>query len=170
MGLFTGQNKSHQYLLCEERLSQPGLQRLSAAVSHAVSVQLAALHAAHIQPPAAVSLRHCPSHLDSVSNPVLRDSSGETFYVSNFVKTTPCLNKHLIKGLKLISNLRLHAGCMFTAGSICSSQAPFPNSGFVNGFGTAAHYKTGSNSLNIGRPFNRNRFVILFFVSIIQHE
>ncbi|KAF4078023.1 hypothetical protein AMELA_G00194670 [Ameiurus melas] len=35
--------------------------------------------------------------------------------------------------------------------------APFPNSGFVNGFGTAAHYKTGSNSLNIGRPFNRNR-------------
>ncbi|KAI5095624.1 la-related protein 4 isoform X2 [Silurus meridionalis] len=35
--------------------------------------------------------------------------------------------------------------------------APFPNSGFVNGFGTAAHYKTGSNSLNIGRPFNRSR-------------
>ncbi|XP_060749478.1 la ribonucleoprotein 4Aa isoform X1 [Tachysurus vachellii] len=35
--------------------------------------------------------------------------------------------------------------------------APFPNSGFVNGFGTTAHYKTGSNSLNIGRPFNRNR-------------
>ncbi|XP_060794430.1 la ribonucleoprotein 4Aa isoform X2 [Neoarius graeffei] len=35
--------------------------------------------------------------------------------------------------------------------------APFPNSGFVNGFGTAAHYKTGSNALNIGRPFNRNR-------------
>ncbi|KAF5906755.1 la-related protein 4 isoform X1, partial [Clarias magur] len=35
--------------------------------------------------------------------------------------------------------------------------APFPNSGFVNGFGTTAHYKTSSNSLNIGRPFNRNR-------------
>ncbi|TSP79512.1 La-related protein 4 [Bagarius yarrelli] len=35
--------------------------------------------------------------------------------------------------------------------------APFPNSGFVNGFGTTSHYKTGSNSLNIGRPFNRNR-------------
>lgn len=45
----------------------------------------------------------------------------------------------------------------------CLSQAPFPNSGFVNGFGTAAHYKTGSNSLNIGRPFNRNRFVIFAF-------
>ncbi|XP_051282846.1 la-related protein 4 isoform X2 [Dicentrarchus labrax] len=35
--------------------------------------------------------------------------------------------------------------------------APFPNSSFVNGFGTAGHYKTGSNSLNITRPFNRNR-------------
>ncbi|XP_053173520.1 la-related protein 4 isoform X2 [Scomber japonicus] len=35
--------------------------------------------------------------------------------------------------------------------------APFPNSGFVNGFGSAGHYKTGSNSLNINRPFNRNR-------------
>ncbi|KAI4900776.1 hypothetical protein NFI96_017572 [Prochilodus magdalenae] len=35
--------------------------------------------------------------------------------------------------------------------------APFPNSGFVNGFSSAGHYKTGSNSLNIGRPFNRNR-------------
>ncbi|XP_068454083.1 la ribonucleoprotein 4Aa isoform X2 [Clinocottus analis] len=35
--------------------------------------------------------------------------------------------------------------------------APFPNSSFVNGFGTAGHYKTGSSSLNITRPFNRNR-------------
>ncbi|XP_066527100.1 la ribonucleoprotein 4Aa isoform X2 [Hoplias malabaricus] len=35
--------------------------------------------------------------------------------------------------------------------------APFPNSGFVNGFGSSGHYKTGSNSLNIGRPFSRNR-------------
>ncbi|KAL7859745.1 hypothetical protein SRHO_G00148920 [Serrasalmus rhombeus] len=35
--------------------------------------------------------------------------------------------------------------------------APFPNSGFVNGFSSAGHYKTGSNSLNIGRPFSRNR-------------
>ncbi|XP_022532601.2 la-related protein 4 isoform X1 [Astyanax mexicanus] len=34
--------------------------------------------------------------------------------------------------------------------------APFPNSGFVNGFNSPGHYKTGSNSL-IGRPFNRNR-------------
>lgn len=74
---FTGQNKSNQYLLCEERLPQPGLQRLSAAVSHTVPVQLTALHATHIQPPAAVSLRHCPSHLDSISNSILRDSSGE---------------------------------------------------------------------------------------------
>ncbi|KAM3618495.1 uncharacterized protein V6R79_021092 [Siganus canaliculatus] len=35
--------------------------------------------------------------------------------------------------------------------------APFPNSSFVNGFGSAGHYKTGSSSLNITRPFNRNR-------------
>ncbi|XP_044208043.1 la-related protein 4 isoform X1 [Thunnus albacares] len=35
--------------------------------------------------------------------------------------------------------------------------APFPNSSFVNGFGSAGHYKTGSGSLNITRPFNRNR-------------
>ncbi|XP_062314550.1 la ribonucleoprotein 4Aa isoform X1 [Osmerus eperlanus] len=35
--------------------------------------------------------------------------------------------------------------------------APFPNSGFVNGFNSPGHYKTGSNSLNISRPFNRNR-------------
>lgn len=35
--------------------------------------------------------------------------------------------------------------------------APFPNSGFVNGFSSPGHYKTGSNSLNITRPFNRNR-------------
>ncbi|XP_026877172.2 la-related protein 4 isoform X1 [Electrophorus electricus] len=35
--------------------------------------------------------------------------------------------------------------------------APFPNSGFVNGFSSPGHYKTGSNSLNMGRPFGRNR-------------
>ncbi|XP_051735685.1 la-related protein 4 isoform X3 [Ctenopharyngodon idella] len=35
--------------------------------------------------------------------------------------------------------------------------APFPNSGFVNGFGSPGHYKTGSNSLNLSRPFSRNR-------------
>ncbi|XP_033825012.1 la-related protein 4 isoform X2 [Periophthalmus magnuspinnatus] len=35
--------------------------------------------------------------------------------------------------------------------------APFPNSTFVNGFGSGAHYKTNSSSLNITRPFNRNR-------------
>ncbi|KAM7411995.1 hypothetical protein PAMA_021796 [Pampus argenteus] len=35
--------------------------------------------------------------------------------------------------------------------------APFPNSSFVNGFGSAGHYKTSSSSLNITRPFNRNR-------------
>ncbi|KAG9340269.1 hypothetical protein JZ751_021712 [Albula glossodonta] len=35
--------------------------------------------------------------------------------------------------------------------------APFPNSGFVNGFSSPGHYKTGSNSLNTGRPFSRNR-------------
>ncbi|KAK6303190.1 hypothetical protein J4Q44_G00256440 [Coregonus suidteri] len=35
--------------------------------------------------------------------------------------------------------------------------APFPNSGFVNGFSSTGHYKTGNNSLNMTRPFNRNR-------------
>ncbi|XP_028849183.1 la ribonucleoprotein 4Aa [Denticeps clupeoides] len=35
--------------------------------------------------------------------------------------------------------------------------APFPNSGFVNGFGSPAHYKPGTNSLGLGRPFSRNR-------------
>ncbi|XP_072306138.1 la ribonucleoprotein 4Aa isoform X2 [Eucyclogobius newberryi] len=35
--------------------------------------------------------------------------------------------------------------------------APFPNSTFVNGFGSGGHYKTNSSSLNITRPFNRNR-------------
>ncbi|KAM6929477.1 la ribonucleoprotein 4Aa isoform 1-T1 [Lycodopsis pacificus] len=35
--------------------------------------------------------------------------------------------------------------------------APFPNSSFVNGFGSAGHYKTASSSLNMTRPFNRNR-------------
>uniref|UniRef100_A0A8C2CH46 La ribonucleoprotein 4Aa n=1 Tax=Cyprinus carpio TaxID=7962 RepID=A0A8C2CH46_CYPCA len=39
--------------------------------------------------------------------------------------------------------------------------APFPNSGFVNGFSSAGHYKTGSNSLNLSRPFSRNRWVKL---------
>ncbi|KAJ8397038.1 hypothetical protein AAFF_G00010920 [Aldrovandia affinis] len=35
--------------------------------------------------------------------------------------------------------------------------APFPNSGFVNGFSSPGHYKTSSTSLNAGRPFSRNR-------------
>uniref|UniRef100_A0A8C1CF30 La ribonucleoprotein 4Aa n=1 Tax=Cyprinus carpio carpio TaxID=630221 RepID=A0A8C1CF30_CYPCA len=35
--------------------------------------------------------------------------------------------------------------------------APFPNSGFVNGFSSPGHYKTGSTSLNLSRPFSRNR-------------
>ncbi|XP_017286450.1 la-related protein 4 isoform X2 [Kryptolebias marmoratus] len=35
--------------------------------------------------------------------------------------------------------------------------APFQNSSFVNGFGSAGHYKTSSTALNIARPFNRNR-------------
>ncbi|XP_051515382.1 la-related protein 4-like isoform X3 [Myxocyprinus asiaticus] len=35
--------------------------------------------------------------------------------------------------------------------------APFPNSGFINGFSSPGHYKTGSNSLNLSRPFSRNR-------------
>ncbi|XP_076028150.1 la ribonucleoprotein 4Aa [Genypterus blacodes] len=35
--------------------------------------------------------------------------------------------------------------------------APFPNSGFVNGFSSTGHYKGGSSSLNMTRPFNRNR-------------
>ncbi|XP_051518973.1 la-related protein 4-like isoform X3 [Myxocyprinus asiaticus] len=35
--------------------------------------------------------------------------------------------------------------------------APFPNSGFVNGFNSSGHYKTGSNSFNLSRPFSRNR-------------
>ncbi|XP_077409189.1 la ribonucleoprotein 4Aa isoform X2 [Vanacampus margaritifer] len=34
--------------------------------------------------------------------------------------------------------------------------APFPNSSFVNGYGSG-HYKTGSGSLTTTRPFNRNR-------------
>ncbi|XP_056304837.1 la-related protein 4 isoform X3 [Danio aesculapii] len=34
--------------------------------------------------------------------------------------------------------------------------APFPNSGF-NGFSSPGHYKSGSNSLNLSRPFSRNR-------------
>ncbi|XP_019737099.1 la ribonucleoprotein 4Aa isoform X1 [Hippocampus comes] len=34
--------------------------------------------------------------------------------------------------------------------------APFPNSSFVNGYGSG-QYKTGSGSLTITRPFNRNR-------------
>lgn len=35
--------------------------------------------------------------------------------------------------------------------------APFPNNSFVNGFGSAGHYKTSPSTLNITRPFNRNR-------------
>ncbi|XP_061661417.1 la ribonucleoprotein 4Aa isoform X2 [Syngnathoides biaculeatus] len=35
-------------------------------------------------------------------------------------------------------------------------QAPFPNSSFMNGYGSE-HYKPGSGSLPITRPFNRNR-------------
>ncbi|XP_016333872.1 la-related protein 4-like isoform X2 [Sinocyclocheilus anshuiensis] len=35
--------------------------------------------------------------------------------------------------------------------------APFPNSGFVNGFSSPGHYKIGSTSLNLSRPFSRNR-------------
>ncbi|KAJ8257483.1 hypothetical protein GJAV_G00186080 [Gymnothorax javanicus] len=35
--------------------------------------------------------------------------------------------------------------------------APFPNSGFVNGFNSPGHYKTNSNSLSTGRLFSRNR-------------
>lgn len=35
--------------------------------------------------------------------------------------------------------------------------APFPNSSFVNGFGTTGPYKTGSGPMNISRPFNRTR-------------
>ncbi|XP_013889639.1 la ribonucleoprotein 4Aa isoform X2 [Austrofundulus limnaeus] len=35
--------------------------------------------------------------------------------------------------------------------------APFQNSSFVNGFGSAGHYKTSSSALNVTRPFNRNR-------------
>uniref|UniRef100_A0A8C6Q081 La ribonucleoprotein 4Aa n=1 Tax=Nothobranchius furzeri TaxID=105023 RepID=A0A8C6Q081_NOTFU len=35
--------------------------------------------------------------------------------------------------------------------------APFPNSSFVNGFGSAGHYKTNSATLNLTRSFNRSR-------------
>ncbi|KAM6980766.1 la-related protein 4 [Aplochiton taeniatus] len=36
--------------------------------------------------------------------------------------------------------------------------APFPNAGFVNGFSSnPGNYKTSSNALGLGRPFNRNR-------------
>uniref|UniRef100_A0A8C2ZS71 La ribonucleoprotein 4 n=1 Tax=Cyclopterus lumpus TaxID=8103 RepID=A0A8C2ZS71_CYCLU len=48
--------------------------------------------------------------------------------------------------------------------------APFPNSSFVNGFGSAGHYKTGSSSLNITRPFNRNRYGPLFPDAIFAVE
>ncbi|XP_061661460.1 la ribonucleoprotein 4Aa isoform X6 [Syngnathoides biaculeatus] len=37
-----------------------------------------------------------------------------------------------------------------------AQQAPFPNSSFMNGYGSE-HYKPGSGSLPITRPFNRNR-------------
>uniref|UniRef100_A0A8C5LWT1 La ribonucleoprotein 4 n=1 Tax=Leptobrachium leishanense TaxID=445787 RepID=A0A8C5LWT1_9ANUR len=35
--------------------------------------------------------------------------------------------------------------------------APFPNSGFVNGFTSSGSYKSSAGSLSIGRPFHRNR-------------
>ncbi|TNM87150.1 hypothetical protein fugu_007380 [Takifugu bimaculatus] len=35
--------------------------------------------------------------------------------------------------------------------------APFPNSSFVNGFGSGGHYKSGTGALNLTRPFNRSR-------------
>ncbi|KAM8977554.1 la-related protein 4 [Pelodytes ibericus] len=35
--------------------------------------------------------------------------------------------------------------------------APFPNSGFVNGFNSSGSYKSSAGSLSIGRPFHRNR-------------
>ncbi|TWW56598.1 La-related protein 4 La ribonucleoprotein domain family member 4 [Takifugu flavidus] len=35
--------------------------------------------------------------------------------------------------------------------------APFPNSSFVNGFGSGGHYKSGTSALNLTRPFNRSR-------------
>lgn len=41
--------------------------------------------------------------------------------------------------------------------SSVSVQAPFPNSGFVNGFGSGGHYKSGTGALNLTRPFNRSR-------------
>ncbi|TRZ00035.1 hypothetical protein DNTS_033581 [Danionella cerebrum] len=44
--------------------------------------------------------------------------------------------------------------------------APFPNSGFVNGFSSAGHYKTGSNSINLSRPFSRNRPKVLMAMQV----
>uniref|UniRef100_A0AAY4EI77 HTH La-type RNA-binding domain-containing protein n=1 Tax=Denticeps clupeoides TaxID=299321 RepID=A0AAY4EI77_9TELE len=38
--------------------------------------------------------------------------------------------------------------------------APFPNSGFVNGFGSPAHYKPGTNSLGLGRPFRNSQGIV----------
>ncbi|XP_056129885.1 la-related protein 4 [Lampris incognitus] len=35
--------------------------------------------------------------------------------------------------------------------------APFPNSGFVNGYSATGTHKAGSNPMNSGHPFNRNR-------------
>ncbi|XP_077339855.1 la-related protein 4 isoform X2 [Lithobates pipiens] len=35
--------------------------------------------------------------------------------------------------------------------------APFPNSGFVNGFNSSGSYKTSAASISIGRPFHRSR-------------
>ncbi|XP_056109863.1 la-related protein 4 isoform X3 [Rhinichthys klamathensis goyatoka] len=35
--------------------------------------------------------------------------------------------------------------------------APFPNSTFVNGFGTAGNYKTGSSPISLTRNYSRNR-------------
>lgn len=35
--------------------------------------------------------------------------------------------------------------------------APFPNSGFVNGYSSHGTYKAGSSPMNLGRPFSRSR-------------
>ncbi|XP_053311796.1 la-related protein 4 [Spea bombifrons] len=35
--------------------------------------------------------------------------------------------------------------------------APFPNSGFANGFNSSGSYKSSTASLGVGRPFHRNR-------------
>uniref|UniRef100_A0A8C4DYW8 La ribonucleoprotein 4Aa n=1 Tax=Dicentrarchus labrax TaxID=13489 RepID=A0A8C4DYW8_DICLA len=42
--------------------------------------------------------------------------------------------------------------------------APFPNSSFVNGFGTAGHYKTGSNSLNITLTLDSVELLLIIYL------